>query len=271
MSPGGEIRGNVAAATDTRAGAAAPWLVMVHALAQDHRLFSTQAAAFCRDYRLLRVDLPGHGRAAATQGPFGLGEYADGVQRALDAAGVDRGHFWGTHTGAGVGLLLAAHTPQRFASLVLEGAIVPGRPLPHSARVGIERARATARSRGIAAARREWFEVSRWFDVMRTQPERCRAAAQWEMVAEFPGGPWLDPSPPRPVPDLTDKLAELRLPVLLVNGEHELPDFVEVADELERILPDVERARIAGAGGFPLWEFPEAVNACVRRFLDSRR
>lgn len=271
MSPSGESRGDVAAETDTRAGAVAPWLVMVHALAQDHRLFSAQADAFCRDYRLLRVDLPGHGRAAATRGPFGLAEYADGVQRTLDAAGVARCHFWGTHTGAGVGLLLAAHTPQRFASLVLEGAIVPGQALPASARAGIEQARATARTQGIAAARRQWFDDSGWFEVMHTQPERCRAAAQWDMVAEFPGGPWLDTSPPRPVPDLTDKLAELRLPVLLVNGEHELPDFVELADELERILPDVERARIDGAGGFPLWEFPEAVNACVRRFLDRRR
>ncbi len=270
MSPSGESRGDVAAETDTRAGAGAPWLVMVHALAQDHRLFSAQAAAFCPDYRLLRVDLPGHGRAAATRGPFGLVEYADGVQRALDTAGVDRCHFWGTHTGAGVGLMLAAHTPLRFASLVLEGAFIPGR-LPPSARTGIEQARATARSRGIAAARRQWFEDSGWFNVMRAQPQRCRAAAHWDMVAEFPGGPWLDTSSPRPVPDLTGKLAELGLPVLLVNGEHELVDFVDVADELERMLPDVERARIAGAGGFPLWEFPDAVNACVRRFLDRRR
>jgi hypothetical protein len=33
-------------------------------------------------------------------------------------------------------------------------------------------------------------------------------------------------------------------------------------------LPDAERARIEEAGGFPLWEFPDRVNARVRRFLD---
>jgi pimeloyl-ACP methyl ester carboxylesterase len=56
--------------------------------------------------------------------------------------------------------------------------------------------------------------------------------------------------------------------VLLVNGEHDLPEFLELADQLAGALPDAERARIDEAGGFPLWEFPDRVNARVRRFLD---
>jgi pimeloyl-ACP methyl ester carboxylesterase len=57
--------------------------------------------------------------------------------------------------------------------------------------------------------------------------------------------------------------------VLLVNGEHDVEDFLRVADELECSLPNVQRATIPGAGGFPLWEFPAEVNSRVRRFLEG--
>jgi pimeloyl-ACP methyl ester carboxylesterase len=88
------------------------------------------------------------------------------------------------------------------------------------------------------------------------------------MITEFAGGPWLDRSPARPVESIAARLPSLRRPVLLVNGEHDLPDFLALAGELAGALPDVERAVIEEGGGFPLWEFPERVNARVRRFLD---
>ena len=43
--------------------------------------------------------------------------------------------------------------------------------------------------------------------------------------------------------------------------------FVAVADQLETMLPNVQRARIPGAGGFPAWEYPDAVNGIVAEFF----
>jgi pimeloyl-ACP methyl ester carboxylesterase len=252
------------------AGAAAPWLTLVHGASQDRRLFSAQVPAFRDRYRLLLVDLAGHGRSAGLPGPYGLEEYAAGVLGAMDAAGVEATHFWGTHTGAGIGLLLAARHPARVRSLVLEGAVLPGAVLAPVA-AALAQARATARALGMEAARREWFERGRWFDVIRAEPERGRAAEHWAMIAEFAGGPWLDAAPARPVVSLADALPAIRTPVLLVNGEHDLPEFLEVADELARKLPRAERERIPGGGGFPLWECPDRVNARVHRFLEGLR
>lgn len=252
--------------TITTAGETRPWLTLVHGASQHSGLFSAQVEDFKSDYRLLLVDLPGHGRSSAHPGPYGLAEYARGVLAAIRAARIERTHFWGTHTGAGIGLMLAVQHPELIASLILDGAILPGVDLPYvTARIG--RAKATARDHGIEAARAEWFRESRWFDVIRKKRDECRAKEHWALIAGFPGRPWLDAATPEPVQSIRPQLAGIAQPVLLVNGEHDVEDFIRVADELESSLPNVRRVTVPDAGGFPLWEFPAKVNSVVRQFL----
>lgn len=248
------------------AGSSLPALVMVHGSSQHSGVFSAQVDRFRGRHPLLLIDLPGHGGSRDMPGPYGQAEYARSVLAALDAADVEAAHYWGTHTGAAVGLLLATQVPERFNSLTLEGAVLPGVEMPCvSAAIG--RARAAFHARGIEAARQDWFSRSGFFDVIQSRPEPCRSEEHWAMIAEFEGKPWVDASVPQPVPPILDKLADIKTPTPLVNGEHDLKDFMEVADTLERRLPVVERAVIAGAGGFPLWEDPIAVNARVEAFI----
>jgi 3-oxoadipate enol-lactonase len=252
----------------TEAGATAPWLVMVHGMSQDRRVFSAQVAAFRDRFRLLLVDLPGHGLSADIPGPYGIAEFAGSVLAALDAAGLGQAHYWGTHTGSAIGLLLASRDPGRFRSLVLEGAVMPGRTMPVVARE-LERIGGIARARGVATARERWFQEPDWFKVMRDSPGPCRAEAHRAIVADFAGGPWLDDAPAAPVADLTGRLGGITVPALVYNGEHDLADFVEVADILEQRLPQVRRAVVPGGGGFPFWEYPDQVNEMVGAFLDA--
>ncbi len=246
------------------APAGAPWIVMVHGMSGDHRVFGEQVRCFQDRYRILLVDLPGHGLSAGVPGPFGHRELADHVQGALD--GVSRPHYWGTHTGAAIGLLLALRRPDRFASLILEGAVLPGRVMPSVARelaatVGVLEAQ------GLDAARRRWFDQAGWFDVMRRRPEECRAERHRRIVSEFGGAPWSAPGEPLPVAPIEQDLKALDVPVLAYNGEHDLADFIEVAERLEGLLPNLRRCLVAEAGGFPAWEFPARVNALVGDFL----
>ncbi len=243
-----------------------PWIVMVHGMSQDHRVFSAQVDAFKDRYRILLIDLPGHGLSAGVPGPFGHIELASHVAGAMDGAGVARCDYWATHTGTSLGLLLASDKPERFRSLVLEGAVVPGHPMP-GVDAELQRARGLARTRGVSEARRQWFDEAGWFEVMRRRPRECRADGHWAIVSEFSGAPWLYEGRGAPVEPIDGRLASLGVPVLLYNGEHDLQDFVDAADLLEALLPDVRRATIPEAGGFPAWEFPGRVNRLVSDFL----
>ncbi len=257
-----------AAKAVTAAPEGAPWLVLVHGLSGDHRVFDAQVRAFQDRYRLLLVDLPGHGLSAGVPGPYGHRELAGQVEAALDEAGLARLHYWGTHTGAAVGLLLALGRPARFASLILEGPVLPGRVMP-SVVHELEATRAVLAAEGLEAAKRRWFEQSGFFAVMRDRPTDCRAEQHRRIIADFGGRPWSDPGEPLPVASVEPDLEGLDVPVLANNGAHDLADFLEVAEELEKLLPNCQRHVIAEAGSFPAWEFPAPVNAMVEAFLSE--
>ena len=87
--------------------------------------------------------------------------------------------------------------------------------------------------------------------------------------AGFSGAPWLFEGQSKPVAPIDERLASLAVPVLLYNGEHDVQEFVDVADRLEELLPRVKRATIPEAGGFPAWEFPDRVKRQVVGFLSS--
>ncbi len=250
------------------AGADAPCLVMVHGMSQDHRVFSAQVEAFEDRYRILLIDLPGHGLSADIPGPFGHIELASQVAGALAHAGVSRCHYWATHTGTSLGLLLASEKPHRFRSMILEGTVLPGHVMP-SVDVAIRRARDAARGEGVSEALRQWFDEGGWFDVIRGRPEECRAEEHWTIVSGFSGAPWLYDGRAASVAPIDERLASIDVPVLLYNGENDVQDFIDVADRLEELLPRVKRATIPDAGGFPAWEFPERVNRLVADFLSS--
>jgi 3-oxoadipate enol-lactonase len=255
---------------DTGRRESAPWLTMVHAATHDQRYFASQVQSFQKDFRLLLIDLPGHGKSTSLPGPYGFEEYAVSVRAAMDAAGVDSTHYLGTHTGAAVGIMLACRDPQRIQSLALESAPIPGLDLP-SVTQAYNRARATARSSGVEAARREWLEQGLWFANIRENLQRRRAEEHRAMVSDFSGRPWLDTAPAAPVTPLLEQLASIRCPVLIINGEHDVEDFLRAADEIERRVPRARRVSIPHTGGFPMWEAPELVDDHLRRHLHEAR
>ncbi len=239
---------------------------MVHGMSQNHRVFSEQVCDFQDHYRILLIDLPGHGLSEKNTGPFGHRELAEEVLAAIDEAGVSRTHYWGTHTGTAIGIFLAIYHPQRIQSLILEGAVLPGRNMP-SVTSELRRTQDIARTAGISEARRHWFNKSKWFDIIRQRPKECRAEMHWQIISEFPGEPWLNPGNPAPVSISDEELKALSHPVLIYNGEHDLSDFIEVAVQLKVLLQNIRREIVHEAGGFPSWEFPKRTNRLVAEFL----
>lgn len=247
---------------------AGPWLTLLHGFSQSRQVWSAQRPMFARRYRLLLVDLRGHGESEAPEGGYGPVEYATDLLALLDSLDIRATHLWGTHTGASIGLYLAALHPDRVASLVLDGAVIPGVRIDAVERQ-MQRAKEIAARDGLVAARTMWFEEGEFFAGIRRYPERRRAGEHRQIIAGFSGTPWLATDPPLPVPDVAGRLSSIRQPTLLINGADDLPEFLDTAARLERELPHSRRYLIPGAGAFPLWEEPEAVNPVVTQFLNE--
>ncbi|MBT3532876.1 MAG: alpha/beta fold hydrolase [Rhodospirillaceae bacterium] len=244
-----------------------PWMAMVHGMSQDHRVFSAQVEAFKPHFRILLIDLPGHGVSSALGGPFGHVEMAGHVEQALAANGAENVSYWGTHTGATLGLYLAATSPGLISTLILEGPLVPGANAPVV--VGtIDRAKETARRDGIAAAVDQWWRDSCWFEYMHAHPEPCRAAEHFAIVKAFTGRPWLDDRPSEPIANVDALLSRIAIPALIYNGAADHADFLDAAGNINDRLEKSRLKVVPDAGGFPAWENPVAVNRMVADFLD---
>ena len=253
-------------AYETLPAAGRSWLTLVHGFSQNRRYFEPALPYLVGKFQLLLIDLRGHGRSGELPGPYGIEEYADDLERVFAAEGVERTHYWATHTGTAVGLVLALRRAALFDRLVLEGAVLPGFSMPRTAELQA-RAAGIARLQGVPAALEDWLEHADWFSNMNEHPAATNAAGQRELVNEFSGAPWLSDLTPRPVTDVSFRLAEIDSPALLYNGERDLEEFKQGAAALEAGLANAERLEIAGAGGFPLWERPDRVVPLVLGFL----
>jgi 3-oxoadipate enol-lactonase len=246
---------------------ARPWLVLAHGLSQSRDYFARAVDHLATRYRVLALDLRGHGTSRSLPGPFGVEEYTDDVAEVLSAEGIDQFAYWGTHTGSAVGVALALRSPVRVRCLVLEGAVVPGRDLPRTGEL-LARARRIARAEGVGRAIEDWLQQADWFAFMRQHPEQTLAAQHDALVQAFAGGPWLSEDPPRTPGGAESQLSRLSLPILTYNGQADLPEFLETARFIQAHAPQVSREIVADAGGFPLWENPRAVLSLVTSFLD---
>lgn len=245
---------------------AKPWLTMVHGFSHNHQYFSEQIPIFRQDFRLFLVDLRGHGQSAEVAAPYGIEEYADDITAALDDAGIEQTHYWGTHTGAAVGLILALRFPERLDSLILEGTFLPGFEMPRVDEL-LARAKDIAQTQGLEAALEDWFGSADWFAYIRNHPGQCRADKHKQMVFEFQGLPWLSNQPARQVTAAAEFLTTILLPTVIYNGKDDMPDFMRAASKLHTDMPYAQRVVIPDAGGFPGWENPSEVNPLVLRFL----
>ncbi len=239
-----------------------PWLTLLHGFSQNLRTWEPQVQRLAGSFRLLRIDLRGHGGSSIPAATYGPVEYAADVLAVLDALGIGATHLWGTHTGAGVGLLLALQHPERIATLALDGAVIPGTPQP-AVDEWQARAREIARRDGIAAALRFWFDESPFFTGIEHADE------QRAIVEAFDGAPWLTIEPAQPVPDVRAMLPSIRHQTLIVNGAYDLPEFLTTAELLERELPNARRYIIPNAGPFAAWDAPDAVTPLVAQFLEQ--
>jgi pimeloyl-ACP methyl ester carboxylesterase len=68
-------------------------------------------------------------------------------------------------------------------------------------------------------------------------------------------------------PPESERLAEVKVPTLVVTGDEDVADIHRVADRLATEIPGAERATIAGAAHLPSLERPEEFDRIVLGFL----
>ena len=94
-------------------------VLLLHGLGSCAADWEPQIDALASGYRVIAVDLRGHGASPAPDGDWRIGDMADDVLRLLAQLGLRRVHLVGFSLGGMVALELANRAPDRAASLCL--------------------------------------------------------------------------------------------------------------------------------------------------------
>lgn len=188
-------------------------------------------------------------------------------------------HLVGSSWGGYVALALALRAPALVASLVLmEPPILPllqrstaGKiAAGNFARDAIDPSRAAFLGGEPEEGVRRFVDgiagVAGSFDALPQKAKERLLAAAPELMLEFCTPPESYMPPPDPA-----RLAELEIPVLLLQGERSPKLFHLILDELELALPDTRRVIIPRSGHSVQIENSQHFNVVLKQFLEENR
>lgn len=243
-------------------------IVFLERLGYSRWMWNWQRRDFEDEYELLVPDNRGTGTSTAPEGPYTIAEMADDLEAILEDAGVESAHFVGAEMGGMIALRYAL-AYDRAASLTLM-ATSPGGPeakqMPESTRSQLfEEAadldEATTIRRRLEPALSDSFR-DRYPDVVdqivewRLRSDASEQARDWQAAAieDF---------------DVSDRLAEIELPALVMHGTGDEIIPPENGELLADRLPNAELLTFRNAPHLFFVEEAIQVNEHLAVFLED--
>jgi 3-oxoadipate enol-lactonase len=97
----------------------APPLILVHSLGCDRRMWEPQIQPLSKKFRVIAVDIRGHGRSDVPAGDYTLEQLGRDVVDIADALSLDTFHYCGLSIGGLIGQWLGLNAGTRLRSLTL--------------------------------------------------------------------------------------------------------------------------------------------------------
>ena len=238
-----------------------PPILLVHGYTDNSRSFSLLAPHLADSFRLLAVDLRGHGASSAPECCYALTELAYDLRLVLDVLQIERASLVGHSLGSMVGQVFAARWPERVDRLVLIGSATSASEV--AARDGWLWERVHALEAPIDPAAefmQEWYASPTPVDPDFLEREIAESAA-------VPTHVWRGVLYELEITEFGRVLAGVEAPTLILWGEEDGFFGEADQDELRAALPEAELRAFAGLGHNLHWEDPAAVANAIGAFL----
>ncbi len=242
-------------------------LVLLHGFTGNTGTWEALRERLARRWRVIVVDLPGHGRSPRPGG--GLPALANDLAGVLDRFGVARAHWLGYSLGGRAALHVALAHPARVDRLVLEStsAGIADPDARHARRTADAALAETLLRDGVRAFAARWIRQPLFATQSTLPPDvrqrehdvRCANRADGLAAALRAFGPGAHTP-------LWDRLAAIDAPVLLLAGAHD-DAYRAHAEHMAARLPRARLTVVPAAGHAVHLEHPDAFAAAVEAFL----
>jgi (E)-2-((N-methylformamido)methylene)succinate hydrolase len=243
-----------------------PAIVLIHGVGLSRAMWSAQVGALRGRYRVMTLDMLGHGTARMPAQDATLDDYGDHVAGLLAAAGIRKAVLVGFSMGALVARAFAFRYPERLAALVLLNGVFER---SDEVRGNILQRVAEVQERGpdanVDAAIDRWFSP----EFLDANPDYI-ADLRKAFAANDPQG-YETSYRLFATQDSygADRLADIAVPVLVATGELDVGSTPAMAKALAARIPGAALRILPGARHMMPVELPEATNALLLDFLET--
>ncbi len=234
-------------------------LVLVHANPFDRRLWMYQVAHFSTRFRVVDVDIRGYGYSDKPETPTSITEMSEEVVAVCQQEGVREAIAAGISVGGVMVLQMGLDHPEMFKALIMVGC--SSRPS------AVYEHRIEGYSRGVAGFHAQHLKalVAPEFAASRLGAYLLDRFADWD--PKLSGAAIVEIFRGLQNRDQTGRLGELRMPVLVINGEFD-NSRQGSEDMADRIDGAVHRV-VPAAGHACCLEDPTTFDGYVNEFLEQ--
>ncbi|KAF0217746.1 MAG: pimelyl-acyl-carrier protein methyl ester [Geobacteraceae bacterium] len=249
-----------------------PPLVFLHGWSMSGRVWRFQAEELASAYRVITLDLRGHGLSAVSGEAIAMEDFARDVTALFDRLDLTHATLIGWSMGVQVALAAYHAVRSRLAALVL----VSGTPLftasadyPHGLPPTEAKGMGVRLKRDYHKSMGEFFRRMFAADELSREQEN-RIARGIVMEGKLP-----DPEAARrsletlATADLRAVLASVDLPVLLIHGGSDTICLPAASRYMAERLPNARLKILEGLGHAPFLSRPAEFNAIVKEFLQG--
>jgi 3-oxoadipate enol-lactonase len=240
---------------------------LTHSLASDGGMWAEQLPPLLASgYRVLRLDMRGHGGSDPVDGDYTMSQLADDVATSLDFLGIDRVHFVGLSIGGMLGQAFALAHGQRLMSAMLCDT-APRTP-SGAQEAWAPRIAAVKKANSLEPLADPTME--RWF----TDAFKPRNPGRWNQIhatiaGTTPAG-YLGCAAAILDFDFAPRLPSLKIPTLVVCGANDEGTPPAGNKRIAELIPGGRYEEIADARHFPNVEHPEAFNSILLSWLNEQ-
>jgi 3-oxoadipate enol-lactonase len=232
--------------------------VLIHANPFDHNLWMYQSAHFSTYFKVIALDLRGYGRSDKPTTPFSLRDMADDVIGICRDLAIREAIFAGCSVGSGIAMLIGLDQAEMCKATILVGGGSGG---------GRDRQK---RIHGYTEIGIEKYHLEHLRNLV--SPEFWQSKLGRYLLGTFTErDPWLSGEciaqifHARAETDMTPRLASMRVPTLVINGEHDgsLPGGTKTA----QLIPGAVHKILPRTGHACCIEDPAGLDQIVIEFL----
>lgn len=239
-------------------------LVFLHAFPLSKAMWEPQRTALVSHYRVITVDLRGHGESDALLWHFTLDDYAADIIALLEHLGIGRATFVGLSMGGYILFALFRQHPEMVKALVL--ADTRAQADSEEGKAGRVALAQLAYRQGMGAVAEQMLPKLLAPVTVQTRPdvvEQVRAI----ILKNDPAGVIVDLIAMAERPDSSSLLPTLACPTAIIVGEHDVATPPAEARFMAERIPQARLVTIPEAGHLSNYEQPEAFNHALTTFM----